>query len=148
MDLTFRETRVADVEQLFDVRAATRENPLSRQALAELGFTPESTAQDLVSGLIKSSVCVHESRVVGFCSGCLENGEVIVLAVLPEYEGHGIGRRLLGRTVDELRSEGVSRIWLAASADPRGRAYGFYRALGWEPSGERTASGDEILVLA
>ena len=128
MDLTFRETRVADVEQLFDVRAATRESPLSRQRLAELGFTPESTAQDLVAGRIKSSVCVHASRVVGFCSGCPQNGEVIVLAVLPEYEGRGIGRRLLGRTVDELRFAGVSRVWLAASADPRGRAYGFYRA--------------------
>jgi hypothetical protein len=34
-----------------------------------------------------------------------------------------------------------------ASADPTVRAHGFYRALGWRPTGERTANGDEILEL-
>jgi hypothetical protein len=36
----------------------------------------------------------------------------------------------------------------AAFRDPALRAYGFYRALGWRPSGERTGSGDEILELS
>jgi len=147
MDLAFRETRIADIEQLFDVRAATRENPVSRQTLATLGYTPESTAADLLSGQIKGWVCVHKSRVVGFCSGCLENGEVLVLAVLPEYEGRGIGKQLLARTVNGLRSGGAIRIWLAASPDPLRRAYGFYRAQGWQPTGERTSDDEEILVL-
>lgn len=147
MNLTFRETLIADVEHLFEVRAATRENALSRQTLAELGYTPESTAADLLSGRIKGWVCVHNSRVVGFCSGRLGTGEVLVLAVLPEYEGRGIGKQLLARTVDALRSEKASRIWLAASPAPLRRAYGFYRAQGWRPTGDRTAYGDEILVL-
>jgi GNAT superfamily N-acetyltransferase len=147
MDLSCRETRVTDIEQLFDVRAATRENPLSRQTLAKLGYTPESTAADLLSGRIKGWVCVHQSRVVGFCSGHLESGEVLVLAILPEYEGRGIGKQLLARTVDWLRSAGASRVWLAASPDPLRRAHGFYRAQGWQPTGERTPCGDEILVL-
>lgn len=45
MDLTFRETRVGDVEQLFDVRAATRENPLGRLVR---GGRWDSAAQDLL----------------------------------------------------------------------------------------------------
>jgi ribosomal protein S18 acetylase RimI-like enzyme len=147
MDLRFRETRVTDVEQLFDVRAATRENPLSREALAELGITPESTAAALLSGRIRGWVCVHQSKIVGFCSGHLESCEVLVLAVLPEYERRGIGKQLLARTVDWLRSEGTSRIWLSASPDPLRRAYGFYRAQGWQPTGERTPFGDEILAF-
>jgi GNAT superfamily N-acetyltransferase len=147
MVLTFRETRVTDIEQLFDVRAATRENPLSREALAELGITPESTAADLLSGRIKGWVCVHESGVVGFCSGHLESREVLVLAVLPEFEGQGIGKQLLERTVDWLRSEGAGRIWLSASPNPLRRAHGFYRAQGWQPTGERTPFGDEILAF-
>jgi hypothetical protein len=38
-------------------------------------------------------------------------------------------------------------VWLAANPDPAGRAHGFYRALGWRPTGEMQHGGDEILVL-
>jgi len=44
MDLEFRDTRITDVDALFEVRANTRQNPFSRVALAELGITPESTS--------------------------------------------------------------------------------------------------------
>jgi ribosomal protein S18 acetylase RimI-like enzyme len=70
-----------------------------------------------------------------------------VLAVLPEYEGRGIGRRLLGQAVRWLRASGCERVWLATNPDPSGRAFGFYRAQGWRPTGERQENGDEILVL-
>ena len=37
---------------------------------------------------------------------------------------------------------------LATNPDPTGRAFGFYRAQGWRPTGEvQTRSGDEVLVL-
>ena len=71
-----------------------------------------------------------------------------MLAVLPEYEGRGIGAGLLARAVDWLRERGWRRLWLATNPDPNGRAHGFYRAQGWRPTGERQArAGDEILVL-
>jgi len=71
----------------------------------------------------------------------------MVLAVLPEFEARGIGRRLLTLVVEWLRSCNHHRIWLAASPDPSVRAYGFYRSLGWHATGERLRNGDEILVL-
>jgi hypothetical protein len=37
-------------------------------------------------------------------------------------------------------------VWLAANPDPAGRAHGFYRSLGWRPTGEMQHD-DEILVL-
>jgi len=147
MDLEFRDTRITDVEALFEVRANTRQNPLSRAALAELGITPESTSAALTSGAIIGSVCTSQQRVVGFCSGAVETGEILVLAVLPDYEGHRIGTRLLDHVVARLRKAGSPRLWLAAAADPTVRAHGFYRALGWRPNGERTLNGDEILEL-
>jgi ribosomal protein S18 acetylase RimI-like enzyme len=67
--------------------------------------------------------------------------------VLPAYEGRGIGRELLSRVVADLRACGAARIWLAASADPRVRAYGFYRANGWKPVGRMLDNGDEELEL-
>ncbi|AVI64357.1 N-acetyltransferase GCN5 [Halomonas sp. GFAJ-1] len=148
MELKFRETREADIEQLFAVRGRTRENPIPKERLAVMGITPKSTAAAMKAGAICSWVSVHEHQVVGFCSGDLSSGEVLVLAVLPEYEGRGVGRQLLSHVVQDLRTRGQhTRLWLAASPDPRIRAHGFYRTHGWNPTGEWDANGDEILVL-
>jgi hypothetical protein len=38
-------------------------------------------------------------------------------------------------------------MWLAAPSDPSVPAYRFYRALGWRPTGEHLADGDEIIEL-
>ena len=46
-----------------------------------------------------------------------------------------------------MREAGIKRIGLAAPSDPALRAHGFYRAVGWMPTGERTENGDEILEL-
>jgi len=144
-DLEFRDTQLADMEALFDVRARTRHSPLSRADLAHLGITPESTSAALQRSDIVGSVCTSHHQVVGFCSGEVATGEILVLAVLPEYEGRGIGKQLLSRVVARLQRAGAQRLWLAAAADPTVRAHGFYRALGWQPTGARAPNGDEIL---
>jgi ribosomal protein S18 acetylase RimI-like enzyme len=146
--LMFRELQTTDIESLFSVRARTRENPISMAGLATLGITPESTRNAIARGWLRGWVCTAEGSVVGFCTGNSDTGEVMVLAVLPEYEARGIGRRLLSLVVEWLRSRNHDRIWLAASPDPKVRAYGFYRSLGWHATGEELRNGDEILVLA
>lgn len=57
------------------------------------------------------------------------------------------GKTLLSLVVEWLYSFNPARVWLGASPNPDTRAYGFYRALGWRPTGETDARGDEILVL-
>lgn len=145
--LLIRETRLEDIEACFDVRARTRENPIPRERLAAIGITPASTAASLASGETKGWVCLDGSSIVGFCSADSRSGEVLVLAVLPDYEGRGVGKRLLNQAVEWLRSLGFDRVWLAASPNPSDRAHGFYRSQGWRPTGERDGNGDEILVL-
>jgi GNAT superfamily N-acetyltransferase len=147
MDLTFRETLPSDVEDLFLVRARTSENPISKEQLAELGITADTITRQLSAGRIKGCVCLDDSDVVGFCHGDAESGEVLALVVLPQYEGKGVGRTLLTRVAEQLRSIGCSDLWLAASADATTRAHGFYRSLGWRPNGETDENDDEILVL-
>lgn len=147
MELIFREIQLSDIEALFSVRARTRENPASITRLAALGITPESTAKAIAGRRVRGWVCTAGGIAVGFCTGYSDTGEVMVLAVLPEYEARGIGRRLLMLVVEWLRSCNNHRIWLAASPDPKVRAYGFYRSLGWHTTGERLQNGDEILVL-
>jgi len=147
VELTFRETLPSDVGELFSVRARTRENPVSCDQLAKLGITPDVIAGQIASSRIKGWVCSHESNLIGFCNGDGETGEVLVLAVLPEYEGRGVGSNLLAHVVEWLRSVGFNSLWLAASPDAATRAHGFYRSLGWRPNGKIDENGDEILVL-
>lgn len=146
MEPVFRDARLADVEDLFSIRARTRENAITKEQLASIGITAQSLAEGMNSGRVAGRVCSEGSNVVAFCLGDTATGEVLVLAVLPEYERMGIGRRLLSCVVDRLRAAGCQTLWLAASANPHVRAYGFYRSLGWRPNGQRHGA-DEILVL-
>jgi ribosomal protein S18 acetylase RimI-like enzyme len=148
MNVIFRKVCEPDIDELLNVRAATRENALSRDQLAQMGITPASIAESMAGGTAQGWVCASESRIVGFCMGDSDKGEVLVLAVLPDYERQGIGTALLSLVVEWLRSFNPTRIWLGASSNPATRAYGFYRALGWQPIGETDTHGDEILVLS
>jgi ribosomal protein S18 acetylase RimI-like enzyme len=148
MEPTFRRTAPGDIEATYAVRAATRQNPISKASLIEMGFTPESVRAAYLAGAYVGRVCDADGEVVGFCTGDAGSGEILSLAVLPDYEGRKIGISLLDLVIGDLRARGVSRIWLSASPDPRIRAHGFYRANGWAPTGETLDNGDQILVYA
>jgi ribosomal protein S18 acetylase RimI-like enzyme len=146
MEPTFRRAGPEDIEATYAVRASTRENPISKAQLIEMGFTPESVRDMYLAGAYVGRVCEAAGEVVGFCTGDANTGEILSLAVLPEYEGRKIGIRLLLLVIGDLRARGVRRLWLSASPDPRIRAHGFYRANGWVPAGEILANGDQVLV--
>lgn len=147
-ELTIREAVESDIEALFEIRAGTRENAIPRTYLASIGITPESWAAGLASEDERTWVCLDGMTPVAFCGADAVHGEVVVLAVLPDYERRGIGKRLLGQAVAWLRSRGCRRIWLAANPDPGVRSHGFYRSQGWRPTGEvQERAGDEILTL-
>ena len=146
--LAIREAVESDVESLFHIRASTRENAIPRAYLESIGITATAWAASLASGTEKTWVCLDGETPVGFCGADAGTGEIVVIAVLPEYEGRGIGKSLLKRAVDWLRSRGWRRVWLATDPDPDGHAQRFYRSQGWRPTGERQRrAGDEILVL-
>jgi GNAT superfamily N-acetyltransferase len=126
----FRRITEHDVPNLFKVRVATRENALSQEQLASLGITHESV-RALLATTHRGWLCEEDDQVVGFVMGNRENGEMWVIALLPEYEGRGIGAELLTRVEDWLWSEGWTEIWLTTDVDPMLRAYGFYVRKGW-----------------
>ena len=101
------------------------------------------SARDALPG----HVCLDGETIVGYCFGDKASGEVVVLALLPAYEGRGIGRRLLGLVVDHLAALGHQRLFLGCAADPATRSHGFYRHLGWVSTGAFDGAGDEILEL-
>jgi ribosomal protein S18 acetylase RimI-like enzyme len=146
MTIHTRQVRAEDGPALLTVRAATRENPFSLEALAAAGISAESLASDMQAGTLAGwlSEAAPTGEVVGFCLANLPEAELWVLAVLPAYEGRGIGRDLLGRTEALLWAAGHSSIWLWTSTDRTLRAYHLYRAMGWQ---EEPEQGDGRLYL-
>lgn len=143
--LTFQPARADDTTAFVALRGQTRQNAISAERLAELGITAESWAEMMEEGSLSGVTCDHEGELVGYCFGDLETGEVIVLALLPAYEGQGIGRKLLELVVKQLQAKGHRTLFLGCSNDPESRSYGFYRRLGWRPTGAMDKYGDEVL---
>lgn len=144
-NLTFSPGLAKDTPAYIDLRGKTRQNAIDQERLAELGITAESWGEMIASGNLPGQVCHQDGKLIGYCFGDRESGEIVVLALLPEAEGLGIGKALLDRVMAELRAAGHARLFLGCSSDPASRSYGFYRYLGWTSTGETDQYGDEVL---
>ena len=132
----------ADVPRWFEVRTATVENALTMAQLeAWYGLTPESGAAALCE-TCRGWVYEIDDVIVGFAQGDSTRGELTVIAVLPGYEGQGIGYRLLDTVTRWLLQQGCAEPWLMTADNPGFRAYGFYQSQGWQATDEK--SGDEV----
>ena len=127
----FRQITPRDVPALFAVRTAVKENALSLEQLAALGLTPSSVTAMLLTPHHGGWLAEDRGQVVGFAMGDAQTGELGVIAVLPEYEGRGIGSGLMDRVEAWLAGMGWSEIWLWTAPDPTLRAYAFYCRRGW-----------------
>tara|TARA_B110000879_G_scaffold144075_1_gene187179 strand:+ start:429 stop:872 length:444 start_codon:yes stop_codon:yes gene_type:complete len=128
-----REIEDKDVPLLFPVRIVTRENRMSMEELASIGITVESI-REAIKGSHKGWLSEECGRVVGFAMGDFDDAEMTVIALLPEYEGKGIGSQLLTNVENWLHSKGCNEIWLTTDIDQNFRAYSFYKKHGWQDS--------------
>jgi GNAT superfamily N-acetyltransferase len=136
--LTYRSALPDDASTCVELRAKTRENAISAEVLNSFGITHESLAHDIGDGTWLGHVCIAEARVVAYCFGAARTGEVTVLAVLPEYEGQGIGKSLLDFVLRDFKILAFRRAVLGCSSNPRSRSHGFYRHLGWQSTGAKS----------
>ena len=146
MNLSYRQIQISDLPAVLAARLSTVENAITMERLeADYGITMRSLSEAMTSH-VKGWLCETSGVVVGFAMGNRSNGEVQVVAVLPEYEGKGIGKNLLVRVQAWLFSQGHEEIWLFADPDPKLRAHGFYKKLGWRGTGSLD-KGNEIMKL-
>ena len=120
----------ADIPAMFDVRTSVRENHLSLEGLERYGITAASVEQMLESTM-GAWVAEDGDRIVAFSMADRVNASVFAMFVRPEYEGRGLGRRLMYETESWLFAHGCEQIWLRTDRDPLVRANGFYQHLGW-----------------
>ncbi|MDP2807758.1 MAG: GNAT family N-acetyltransferase [bacterium] len=142
--LTFREIEPRDIKELLVLSTLVKENRLSMDDLIKMGITEESVAAKLNS-TYRGWLCRNGTgRALGFSMGNKTDGEMWVIAVLPEFEKRGIGKKLMVLVQDWL-FQFNDELWLTTEHDPGNRAYGFYQNLGWREAAVET--GHSRLVL-
>lgn len=143
--IALRAMRPEDLGEVFEVRARTWHNPNGAAELTRFGITPASVTAMLTTSH-QGWVAEDAERIVGFAMGNKQTGEMWVIAVLPEFEGRGLGRSLLTHVEQWLAAEGWREIWLTTDPDERYRAVGFYRRLGWRDW--KMENGDRFMKKA
>lgn len=94
-----------------------------------------------------------DEPVAGFAltRGILDEEELLLFAIAPEYRRQGLGHALLNYVVSEVRSRGVRRLFLEMRRDnPAGFLYAShgFRTVGIRPQYYRTASGERLDALS
>jgi predicted GNAT family N-acyltransferase len=100
----------------------------------EQGVSPDAELDGCDSDALHL-VALHGDAVVGTCRLIHEGASVLVqrVAVRRELRGTGVGSALLARAEGEARRLGATTLELHAQV----ASEGFYRAVGYEPYGER-----------
>ena len=135
MNIMTRLALTTDTESIFEVRTSVKENYLSREEMEQMGIT-ESVVMDMIDESRCAWVAVDDTKVIGFSMILPDEGCLFAAFVLPEYEGKGVGRRLVELAEQELFKHHETA-WL--ETDKNSRAAKFYMQLGWvkkEDAGE------------
>ena len=138
MNIRTRLALSSDIEGIFDVRTSVKENHLSREEMEQVGIT-ESSVIDMIEKSRCAWVAVDEGKVIGFSMIIVDEGSLFAAFVLPEYEGRGVGRRLVVLAEQELFKH-HEIAWL--ETDKNSRAAKFYMQLGW--GNETNINGTDI----
>ena len=103
--MNLRPIESSDIDSIISIRGRTRENAISEEGLRRLGITADVVAEKPRT-THRGWLCEDGKRIVGFAIGDGTSGELWVIAVLPEFEGRGVGSRLLNRVEEWLWSLG------------------------------------------
>lgn len=95
--------------------------------MRRIGIT-ENVVADLIEKSRCAWVATDNRKIIGFSMILPDEGCLFAAFVLPEYEGRGIGRRLVELAEKELFSH-HEIAWL--ETDKQSRAAKFYIQLGW-----------------
>ncbi len=134
MTIAVRVATPDEVPILNAIRTSVRENHMTLEQMAEYGITPDVIA-DLLRTTGRAFIGTIDGVDAGISIADSAEGNIFAMFVLPDYEGHGLGRILLREAEAFLRDSGVAEAWLEAGAAPGIRAHGFYTHLGWRQDG-------------
>jgi ribosomal protein S18 acetylase RimI-like enzyme len=117
-----------------------------RAYLAFLEAPPIEQAREFVRDNIAKGyphlVALEQGNVVGWCDvtpagrPTMRHGGILGMALLPEWRGRGLGRRLIGQALEAARKFGFLRVELTVR-DDNVRAQALYRRVGFAVEGRK-----------
>jgi ribosomal-protein-alanine N-acetyltransferase len=138
-----RQRRVAGEEDEIVIAPMRRKHVRAVVAIEQDVFpTPWSMSlylAELASGPSRCYlVALSGDEVVGYCGLMIAVGEghITTIGVAPEFQRHGIGRRLLLETAKRARARGVDDLTLEVRVTNKG-AQALYHEFGFVPAGVR-----------
>ncbi len=132
--IAIRRMEAADVAQVMAVAAGLDEAPRWPEAEYRQAVGRDATPRRIA--LV--AAWRGPAPILGFAVARLlpPEAELESIAVAAEWQGRGLGRRLLEALGTELKAGGVDELLLEVRAS-NGRARGFYEALGFAGAGTR-----------
>ena len=123
----FREISLGDLDGIVQIERAVNPFPWGEEALRD---TIASTGHHLMS--------LREGRAVGFLlsSFVLDEAQLLLIGVSPDWQGVGVGRQLLKELINRSRDQGRKLIYLEVRSGNE-RAIRLYRSLGFIDIGVR-----------
>lgn len=128
MALEYRFATEEDLQQIFEIEQSVMPCPWSMKSFQEAFSSDYSFIL----------VAVDDYRICGFSVLYITapEAELPDIVVAKEYQGKGIGKGLLQRTIDEASSKGVESIFLEVRVS-NAPARGLYNSFGFEEIGTR-----------
>ncbi|MTJ84131.1 MAG: GNAT family N-acetyltransferase [Telmatospirillum sp.] len=143
--ITYRTAVPADIPACLEIKGRVLEKTFSEAAFQELAVATETWRRRVRDDSFPGVVACSGGEVIGYCFGEKMTGEIVVLSLLPEFEGLGVGRTLLRMVADAFRDRGFGKLFCGCPTDRTSRAWGFFRYLGWKPTGKRNAADRDIM---
>lgn len=120
--LTFRPLREKDLPQIFSIEKAVYDEPWSEDLLRESLKAPMTHHL----GVFEDKRC----RAYGIYQVIFQEAHLLNLAVAPESQGQGQGRRLLKKIIEEIKAQGAFSFFLEVRPSNT-RAIQLYESLGF-----------------
>ena len=123
----FREISLGDLDGIVQIERAVNPFPWGEKALRD---TIASSGHHLIS--------VREGRAVGFLlsSFVLDEAQLLLIGVSPDWQGVGVGGQLLKELINRSQDQGQKLIYLEVRSGNE-RAIRLYRSLGFIDIGVR-----------
>jgi hypothetical protein len=86
MSFTYRNAKPSDFNRCVEIRGKTKDNHVSKETLEAWGINEASWLPLIKNKSIIGIVCESSNVVVGYSNGDVNSGEVLVLAVLYQFD--------------------------------------------------------------
>ncbi|TFE00709.1 ribosomal protein S18-alanine N-acetyltransferase [Jeotgalibacillus salarius] len=142
-EIRFRWMTYGDIDGVLAVEEASFSSPWSREA-----FENEMTINQFAKYLLLEV----DGKIAGYCGLWLvmDEAHITNVAVVPELRGHQLGKKMMVKVMDMLRSEGATMMTLEVRVSNH-IAQSLYEGLGFSKGGIRknyySDNGEDALVM-